>query len=369
MVCIMSGRARVVIRKRLTVATALGAAFLMLGCGKTRDVSEGAPSAAAGDSATAEGGATAEDAGGATSAGGGPDGATGGAQGNGSSGQAGHAWGGAPTWDPEQCHAAPIPEPADRAAAEQWSVARKYCAALGKQGCLETAAFSVAGCSADEGVEACVAQVLWFHANSVSSECESAWRTDLECGANSNLALPACGGVDTFGLYGPSNTCAQENAALSDCVQQHSTDVEVTGSYTTCHYSSASVSGSGCDVTCQLGPNSAELVCSGPEGLPKQCGCKINGHVLLSANPIFVSDCADAAGQAADGLCTGKLDCCFAYTDQGKPTCRCEEPAEFGYDSCAAMMAVAKGQRVDICPGLLPDDMGGECWPPGSCSP
>jgi len=351
------------------VATAVGAAFLMLACGKTRDISDGSPSAMAGGGGAdqEEGGATAEDQGGATSASGGDDGATGGAHSGGSSGHAGHAWGGAPTWDPEQCHAAPVPEPADPTAAEQWGVARKYCAALGKQGCLVTASLDFGRCSADEALEACVAQVLWFHSADVSSECESAWRKDLECGADSTFTEPTCGGVSTLGPYGPSDTCTQEEAAFEACTQQHSTDVAVTGSYATCHYSS--VSGASCNVLCQLGPNFAELVCEGPDGVPKQCGCKINGHVLIGPNPIFVNDCADAAAQAADGLCTGKLDCCFAYTEQDKPACRCEEPAEFGYDSCEAMMAVAHGQRVDICPGLLPDDTGGGCWPPGSCSP
>lgn len=216
---------------------------------------------------------------------------------------------------------------------------------------------------------ACVAQVLWYHNYNVSPECEDVWRTDIACGANSTFAQPACYDVGTLGPYGATKTCAQENAALFDCTQQHSTNVAVAGSYATCSYSSASVSASACVVTCQLGQYSAELDCTGPEGLPKQCGCKINGHVLTGPNPIFVSDCADAAGQAADGLCTGKLDCCFEYLDQNKQACRCEEPAEYGYDSCEAMMAVAQGRRVDICPALLPDDTGGGCWPPGGCSP
>ncbi|MEO7032482.1 MAG: hypothetical protein ABI335_01570 [Polyangiaceae bacterium] len=345
------------IRKRLTVATAVVGAFLMLGCGKTRDVNDVAPSATGGD-----GGAT----GGDGVATGGDGVATGGSHSDGGSGQVGHV-GGAPTWDPLQCHVEPVPEPSDPTAAEQWSLARKYCVALGTQDCLLKTAvvFNVGGCTSDEALEACVAQVLWVHYSNVSSECEDVWRKDIECGANSTFGTPPlCDGVGTFGPYGSTETCTQENAALSDCMGQHSPYVEVRGSYATCLYQSASVSALACNVTCQLGQYSAELDCSGPEGLPKQCGCKINGHVVTNPDPIFVSDCADAAGQAADGLCTGTLDCCFESLEQNKQMCRCEVPAEYGYDSCEAMMAVAQGRRVDICPALLPDNSGG--WPPGN---
>ena len=286
----------------------------------------------------------------------------------GGSGPVGHV-GGAPTWDPLQCHVTPVPEPSDPTAAEQWSLIRKYCLALGKQDCLKNGSvFSVGGCTPDQAVDACVAQVLWSTNSSVTPECEDAWRTDIECGTNATLAPPACGNVGTIGPYGPTDTCAQENAALFDCTTKYSTRLQVTGSYATCDYSRASVSASECTVGCQVGQYWAGLYCAGSDGLPKQCSCSINGHIVTDPNAVFVSDCADAAQQAADGLCTGKLDCCFEYQDGSKSACLCEQPTEFGYDSCEAMVAFAKGRRVEICPTLLPDS-GGGCWPPGGCSP
>ena len=259
------------------------------------------------------------------------------------------------TWDPLQCHVTPVPKPTAPDAQEQWAVARAYCVALGDQGCLTNGApNSMPGCTVDEGVESCISQLLWFHQND-AAECEDVWRKDIACGAKSSFVAPFCNGADTFGpTFGSTEACATENVALLDCEQQHSADVEVAGSYTTCYYQSKAVTATACDVNCQVGQHSVQLDCSGPEGLPKQCGCAINGFGLPGLQPIFVNSCAEAAQQAADGLCTGKLDCCFEYLDRDKQACLCVEPAEFGYASCEAMMAVGHGQRVDICPGLLP---------------
>jgi len=258
-------------------------------------------------------------------------------------------------------------EPSNPTARAQWSLARQYCTALGDQGCLQSGAvLSVAGCTDDEAVEACVAQVLWSHGQRVPPQCENDWRADMACAAKATFAMPGCEGANTFDVaYGSPNSCALEKAAVVDCVLEQEAQASVVGSYTKCSYSS----GSSCVVSCPVGPHLVELDCSGPDGLPKQCGCMINGHGAPTANPIFVNDCVDAATQAADGLCTGQLACCFTYLDRDKPACRCTEPVTYGYDSCEAMMAVAEGQRVDICPGLLPADSGEGCWPPGHCPP
>ena len=355
-------------RKRTRTIAALSViatALLAVGCGQTRKVPKaGAPAVggeAMGGNGNAEGGdahgtgADSPGIGGNAGAEGGTDPVT--------------TFGGAPTWDPLACHAATAPEPADPTAREQWALARDFCLALAPE-CLQSGSVLAAqGCSVDQVVEQCVSEVLWFRYQTLSADCEDAWRKDLECGSQSTFSGSACFAVATSGPYGSAEACAEENAALRDCQEMHSADVEVDGSYTTCWYSAAPASAATCDVTCQLGDNWASLRCSGPAGLPKQCGCTINGHVLTRPEPIFVSDCADAAAQAADGLCTGQLDCCFEYSDLGKPACRCEHPADFGYDSCEAMMAVANARRVGICPGLLPNDGGSGCWPPDNCMP
>jgi len=329
------------IRTGFSAATTTAALLLLLSCGRTRDVSD-VPSSAMGG------------------------GAGSGTSGDGAAGTAG----GVVTWDPLQCHVTPVPKPTAPDAQEQWAVARAYCVALGDQGCLtDGAPNSMPGCTVDEGVESCISQLLWFHQND-AAECEDVWRKDIACGAKSSFVAPFCAGADTFGpTFGSTEACATENVALLDCEQRHSAEVEVAGSYTTCYYMSKAVTATACDVYCQVGQHSVQLACSGPEGLPKQCGCMINGFGLPGLQPIFVNSCAEAAQQAADGLCTGKLDCCFEYLDRDKQACMCVEPAEFGYASCEAMMAVGHGQRVDICPGLQPSSPGTGCWPPGGCPP
>lgn len=348
-------------RTRTTVAIhVVAAAFFLLGCGQTRKVTSAGPSATGGDASAVGGDASAM--GGDASAMAGEAGVVGGSK-------TVESFGGANTWDPLACHSSPVPEPVDPTAKEQWTLARNFCLAL-QPDCFKTGVVAAArpGCSDQQLVDECMAEVLWFHDRLVPAECEDAWRTNLECGSQANITGTGCVEVTTSGPYGPTETCAEANAALSDCNAKHSTDVKVVGSYATCWSSWTPASASTCKVTCQLGPYWASLTCSGPSGLPKQCGCDINGHVLIGTQPIFVSDCADATAQAADGLCSSRLDCCFEYRDGDKQACRCEAPSDFGYDSCEAMMAVAQGRQVSICPGLLPDDQDG-CWPPGSCSP
>lgn len=336
----------------LAAATTVAGAILMFGCGKTRNVIEQAPSAMGGD-AGITGGGVAGTAGGA-------------GVGGGSSGTAGQQPG-VVTWDPHQCHSMPVPAPSDPTLKEQWTLTRAYCAALGKKGCLSAESPDVVGCTLDGAVEACVSQMLWYHAEIVASECESAWRTDVMCGTQGRFDAPVCAGSYAFGgVYGGPD-CAQEDAALMDCEQKQNSNVQVQGSYAKCSYAPAEASGTQCSVNCQVGQQNAALTCTGPDGLPKQCACSINGHAQPALDPVFVKDCADAAQQAADGLCTGKLDCCFEYLDGTKQACNCVYPSEYGYDSCEAMMAVAQGRRVDICPGLLSGGTGEGCWPPGSC--
>jgi hypothetical protein len=158
----------------------------------------------------------------------------------------GESFGGAATWDPQACHVTPVPEPADATAKEQWSLARGFCFALEPE-CIQTGAvLGIRGCSDELVVEQCVAEVLWFHYRNVSAECEDAWRKDLQCGSQSSVTGSACFAVSTSGPFGSNETCAQENAALDDCMVTHSTEVEVDGSYTTCSYSTAPGAAASC---------------------------------------------------------------------------------------------------------------------------
>ena len=188
-------------------------------------------------------------------------------------------------------------------------------------------------------------------------------------GRGGNVTPSGGGGAAGHGRaipYGSASSCSRENDALVACLDKNSAMVTVNGTYASCTY--AADSDSGCSIRCQFGTNYAALTCSGGSGVPKQCGCAINGHVLVEGDdpPTFVNDCAEAARQAADGLCTSRIDCCIKYVDSGKDVCACVDPKRRGYESCQAMATFAQGTIVDICPQLLPDP--GACWPPNSCS-
>ena len=271
------------------------------------------------------------------------------------------------TWNPDECHVTAVANPSNPTASAYWSAARAYCEALSKQGCLTEVLDVAQACTMDARVEACVQQVLWTHSTQVSSPCEDAWNEDIACGAASSFVAPICEGVHLIGYpYGSASTCSRENDALVACLDKNSAMVTVNGTYASCTY--AADSDSGCSIRCQFGTNYAALTCSGGSGVPKQCGCAINGHVLVEGDdpPTFVNDCAEAARQAADGLCTSRIDCCIKYVDSGKDVCACVDPKRRGYESCQAMATFAQGTIVDICPQLLPDP--GACWPPNSCS-
>ena len=360
----------VTLRQRCSAAVVVLGISTALACGATRNVIDDRLEPVAGEDG--------QGAAGQGGSGGGAGGSMGGSSGTlasagraglfgGSDGSGGHVV----TWNERECHATPVAEPTDPTAREQWSLARAYCATLGKQDCFAAGVITgVNGCTSDEKVDACVAWALWFHTDNIAPECEDAWRKVAACGATATFAMDGCQQVNIVGLLSaPAATCAKENAALEACAEQSSSfkEVRVAGSYTECLYAESSATA--CDVRCPIGPYSATLACRGPEGLPKQCGCQINGHVMAPFDPIFVNDCADAAQQAADGLCTGQLDCCFVYADSGQQSCMCTDPTTFGYDTCQAMMDFGKGQRVDICPGLLPGGASTEGgWPPRASS-
>jgi len=278
------------------------------------------------------------------------------------SGQAGRA----ATWDPQGCHVSPVAQPTSPELLAAWTAVEAYCQSLGKQGCLANAVDLPASCTMDARVDGCVQQVLGSYAAQVPSACQDAWRQDIACGATSVFAAPLCEGANLLGgTYGAAATCAAENAALSACVQKKdSIESHVEGSYADCAYWEE---GGACTVFCQFGGNDAALTCQGAEGLPRQCSCSINGHVLTPSggSPVFVNDCADAARQAADGHCTSRVDCCIQYVDEGNEVCDCFDPKSFGYDSCQAMADFGNGKIVNLCPQLMP--IGG-CWPPNSCT-
>lgn len=142
--------------------------------------------------------------------------------------------------------------------------------------------------------------------------------------------------------------------------------------YATCFYGRGP--DSTCDITCSMGTNYAGLTCAGPEGLPQECSCSINGTPLNEGSiaaptldPIFITDCADAAQQAADGLCTSRIDCCFEYFDGLYQQCMCgADPSELGYEGCEALSDSVMGTVVELCPGWQINAP--TCWPP-PCDP
>lgn len=176
--------------------------------------------------------------------------------------------------------------------------------------------------------------------------------------------------------YGPTEACGMESDTLLECEEEYSTRVEVEGSYTTCGYGPGASEGE-CEVGCWTPDHYSDLHCSGPDGLPMRCNCSINGKPFNEGSTIhgwvesiFVSDCEDAATQAADGLCSNRVDCCFEYFDGTNQVCSCgPHPAPLGFDTCEALANYAEGQVVDICPQWA--NPPSSCWPPGGpgCEP
>lgn len=333
---------------------------MVLACGQTRNVLDHNPAPAAGG-------------GGQGSGQGGSSGGGSGGSGGGASGSATTAVGGrAVTWNPQQCHPTPVAEPTDPTLRPRWDAARAYCETLGKQGCFQFGVIANGGgCTSEQLLDTCVAQALWFLDESIPPGCEVAWSQVLECGAQASSDPALCQEASLLSIpTAPNASCAKQNEALVACLQQSGSldEVAVAGSYTQCHY--ARTSATSCEVRCPVGEQTATLSCSGTDGLPKQCTCQLNGHPSFAYDLLFVNDCADAARQAADGLCSGLLDCCFEYIDDTRRSCLCADPTRYGYDSCQAMMDVAAGEPVVICPGLLPNTSNGAqdgCWPPGMC--
>lgn len=273
------------------------------------------------------------------------------------------------TWDPEACHVPTVEVPSDPSGEVQWTLAREYCEVVEARGCLDDAAYgwhALENCSNEERLGACLHMVLEIHHANIAAECETLWSDAIACATESTWD----GCAYSFDYpYGPPGTCPEKAEALLSCQAEHPNWREVEGSYTTCGYDTAVTNG--CEVLCEVGRDDyATLSCSGPDGVPMRCSCAINGiplnegHIPVGTpDPIWVSDCEDAARQAADGLCTSRLDCCFAYHDGRSDVCMCGAiPERAGFDSCEALAASVMGQMVDICPQY--EGVPSTCWPP-----
>lgn len=276
------------------------------------------------------------------------------------------------TWDPEECHVPTVAEPSDPVLHELWTLARDYCLSIEEQGCLLVATSSresLQACSVAEQVDACITEVLQSRQTQILPECDAAWRDSIECGTSATYV--SC--VDTIGgyPYGPIEACGAESDTLLACVEEYSAWTAVEGSYTTCQSGPGTTDGQ-CHVSCWTPDHLADLHCSGGEGLPLRCSCSINGHPFNEGSTIYgwvesiyVSDCEDAAKQAADGLCVNRVDCCFQYLYDETEVCTCgPHPAPIGFDSCEALADYAGGEVVDICPQWA--NAPGSCWPPGA---
>ncbi len=274
------------------------------------------------------------------------------------------------TWDPEQCQAPAVPAPEDPDALNNWSLAREYCSLLEAEGCLEFAFWGWRGlddCSEQERLDVCVGSVLEVRNGQVLEGCATAWSAAIECAVGQSFD-ESCNGATYDFPYGAAGPCDDENAALLSCVQDNPVWKSVEGSYATCYYGPGITSQ--CAVTCDDGEHYADLSCGGPEGVPLRCDCAINGKPLNEGaivagtpDPIYVSDCEDAARQAADGMCTSRVDCCFEYSDGKNDTCMCGAiPERAGYESCEALADSVMGRVVDLCPQYEPEIS--TCFPP-----
>ncbi len=274
------------------------------------------------------------------------------------------------TWDPEQCQAPAVPAPEDPDALNNWSLAREYCLLLESEGCLEQAFWgwrTLDACSDEERLDVCLGTVLEIRNAEVLEECAAAWSAAIECAVGQSFD-ESCDGATFDFPYGAAGPCDDENAALLSCVQDNPTWNLVEGSYATCYYGPGITSQ--CSVTCDDGEHYADLSCGGPEGAPLRCDCAINGKPLNEGaiaagtpDPIYVSDCEDAARQAADGMCTSRVDCCFEYSDGMNDACMCGAiPERAGYESCEALADSVMGRVVALCPQYEPEVS--TCFPP-----
>jgi hypothetical protein len=212
--------------------------------------------------------------------------------------------------------------------------------------------------------------VLGIRQSQILPECDAAWRDSIECGTSETIQ-DSCANARIDYPYGPAEACGTASDTLLQCVAEYSTWADVEGSYTNCGYGPGASEGE-CEVVCRSPDHFSNLDCAGAEGLPLRCSCSINGHPFNEGSTIygwvesiFVSDCEDAARQAADGLCSNRVDCCFEYLYGDTQVCTCgPHPAPLGFDSCEALASYADGQVVDICPQWA--DAPGSCWPPGA---
>jgi hypothetical protein len=272
------------------------------------------------------------------------------------------------TWDPEDCHVPTLEATSDPIVQMQRALAREYCETIDEHGCLErelVETHTLDNCSDEERIGACLHIALEIHNGRIFPECEDAWSEAIACATQSfGEGCPIYG----FGFpYGPQGTCPDENDALLACVGEHPTWNYVEGSYTSCDYGPGITNE--CEVVCQISEEDyAGLNCGGPDGVPMRCSCDINGIPLNdipvgTPDEMWVDDCEDAARQAADGMCTSRLECCFEYSDGGKDQCLCGAiPERAGFDSCEALADSVMGHVVDICPRY--ENPGGSCWPP-----
>lgn len=273
------------------------------------------------------------------------------------------------TWDPEACHVPSLEPPADPSGEMRWALAREYCETIEAQGCLGSAIqfwYAVDDCSDEELLRACQYLVLEVHSSSIATECENLWSAAIACAAQSFGEGCLNHGFDY--PYGTMGACPEENDALLVCQADYPAWNEVEGTYTTCLYGPGTTSA--CEVLCPVGENHATLDCSGPDDVPLRCGCAFNGVPLNEGSvvagmpdPIWVDDCEDAARQAADGMCTSRLDCCFEYFDGRNDLCTCGAiPERAGFDSCEALAESVMGRTVAICPQY--ERSPSTCWPP-----
>jgi hypothetical protein len=371
-----------------TVALLLATGALVatpLACGKTTELGNARTSDGGSSGQSPTGGSSGQSPDGGNALGSAGEGGDGGSSAGGSSGEGGSsADAGAGGSDAGAPCMVPRPAPNSNVTQqerERAELIHDFCQTLADQDCLRgfvgpgTISAQATGCGLDDRVLACEQDSL-FYALRNPADCEDEWRALLNCHIAADHTPETCSDANGIGRNtqgdptGPP--CDAEGSALETCaLSSPSNGGRITGSRGFCYYRVMHEQPSRCHILCPVGDNQFTLDCTTLPGLPTQCICNVNDHVLnddsTGKHAVYAADCSEAARAVVDGECIDRLDCCFTYkSPSGTEYCTCtSDPGARGYASCEDAAREGGGAVVPICPKYKFVSDG--CWPPDSC--
>jgi hypothetical protein len=231
-----------------------------------------------------------------------------------------------------------------------------YCVTLTRDNCLQVLAtpsniYSQAReCSIEGRILACEQDQLYAYVQGIGPACDAEWQAAVRCVAARTFS-GACEGARLTEV--PPVVCDAEKNALIECTKKNLPWETVTGSKTTCLFSTLGLYAA-CEIGCALNDSHKFYSnCGGPAGLPVRCSCFVNERALgdldWETSVFYANDCADAARRLADGeWCTNRMDCCLEWTEGSEKRCRCG--SEKG---CANAAENYGATRVASCPQYL----------------